>query len=150
MTQRRWLRAGAGVTLLAAATLSCTLPEPFTYPLQLTPPRDATAEVQRLAVLNGKGGLSWPGPPHGRLQYIANNMSGVKPGCEVFVVARVVWVMTGETARAAIESRGTCDDSIGGGWYEVTMEGDDQVGWTVASATRSDVCRRGVSGTLCV
>jgi hypothetical protein len=144
MTQRRWLRAGAGVTLLAAATLSCTLPEPFTYPLQLTPPRDATAEVQGLA------GSQPVQTAEQRAQIIANRMSGVKPGCEVFVVARVMWVTAGESARASIESRGACDDSIGGGWYEMTMEGDDQAGWIVASATRSDVCRRGVSGTLCV
>jgi hypothetical protein len=85
-----------------------------------------------------------------RAQIAANRMSGTKPGCEVFVVARVMWATAGEPARAAIESRGTCDDSVGGAWYELTLEGDDQAGWVVASATKSDVCKRGVSGTLCV
>jgi hypothetical protein len=138
------LRAGVGAAVLASVALSCTVPQPFTYPLQLTPPRDATAEVRLL------GGQQPVPTAAQRAQVVAHGMSGVKPGCEVFVVARVMWVTAGEPARAAIESRGMCDDSIGGGWYEISMEGDDQAGWVVASATRSDVCRRGVSGTLCV
>ena len=76
MTQRRWLRAGGGVTLLAAATLSCTLPEPFTYPLPLTPPRDATAEVQGQA---GNGLVQVRMPASGQVQSVRIDPSVVDP-----------------------------------------------------------------------
>jgi hypothetical protein len=124
--------------------LSCAVPKPFEYPLILTPPRIATTEVQRAV------GQPTVRAPAQLAQAVAAKLSGVKPGCEVFVVARVMWVIGGEPWRAAIESRGTCDDSVQGAWYEITMERDDQAGWVVASATKSDVCRRALSGTVCV
>jgi hypothetical protein len=144
MTQRSKLRAGVGVAVLAAVALGCTVPKPLTYPLTLTPPRDATSEVQTHA------GTAPAFTAVGRARVVAASMSGVEPGCEVFRIAQVMWVSGGAPARAAIELRGFCDDSVQGAWYELTLEGDDQLGWVVASATKSDICARGLSGTLCV
>jgi hypothetical protein len=132
------------LAVLSVATLACNVPKPLTYPLTLTPARDATTEIRRVI---GQPTVQRPGQ---LAQAIAARLSGKKPGCEVFVVARVIWVSGGEPARAAIESRGTCDDSVQGAWYEVTMEGDDQAGWVVSAATKADICRRGISGNVCV
>jgi hypothetical protein len=43
-----------------------------------------------------------------------------------------------------------CDDAVGGVRYSVALGGSDSTGWTVASATREDLCLRGTSGSLCV
>ena len=43
-----------------------------------------------------------------------------------------------------------CDDAVGGVRYTVVLGGDATTGWTVASATREDLCLRGTSGVLCV
>ena len=144
MTRHATVRAAGLMAVVAAVAVSCTVPAPFTYPLSLSAARDATAEVQQLA------GTTPMSSPAQLATAIAATMSGVKPGCEVFVVARVMWVAGGQPAQAAIESRGACDDSIGGGWYELTIVPDAQLGWVVSAATRQDVCRRGLSGTICV
>ncbi len=68
----------------------------------------------------------------------------------MFTVAQVVWIQPSDPAAAAIEVNGLCDDSVAGVWYEVTIEGDDQLGWVIATATKQDICGRGVSGTVCL
>ena len=77
-------------------------------------------------------------------------LTGQREGCEVLTIAQVVWVAPSEPASAAIEVRGLCDDAVEGLWYEITIEGDDQLGWVAATATRQEICARGVSGALCV
>jgi hypothetical protein len=59
-------------------------------------------------------------------------------------------VSSGEPATAVITLIVREDDSIGGVRYTITMEGDDSLGWVVASATSENLCRRGVDGPLCV
>lgn len=143
-------RAGgrvAGVALLVLVLAACRIPSPLTRPLTLTPPTDALAEIDQL--------LGDPPPPaetpSERAHQVAERRTGQSAGCEVLTIAEVVWVDPNEaTASAAIEVRGTCDDSVTGAWYELTFTGDDQFGWVVATATRQDICRRGVIGGLCV
>jgi hypothetical protein len=71
-------------------------------------------------------------------------------GCEVLTIAQVIWVAPTEPATAAIEARGLCDDSVSGVWYEITIVPNVELGWVAGSATRQDICARGVSGELCV
>ncbi len=59
-------------------------------------------------------------------------------------------VSGGEPATAVITVIVRDDDSIGGVRYTLTMEGDDALGWVVASAMSENLCRRGVDGPLCV
>jgi hypothetical protein len=135
-----------GVGALAVTLTACRLPGPLTYPNQLTPPVDATAEV--LAIIGS------PAPPAqtstDAAKHLASKLTGQRDGCEVFTLAQVVWIEPSDPATAAIEVNGLCDDSIRGIWYEVTIEGDDQLGWVVATATSQNICGRGVSGGLCV
>jgi hypothetical protein len=142
--RRRILLALLGV--LAIGATACRIPSPLTYPLLLTPAVDATAEVQAL--------LGDPPPAAQTSAEVARNLA-VKltrqhEGCEVLTIAQVIWVAPSEPASAAIEVRGLCDDAIAGTWYEITIEGDDQLGWVAATATKQDICARGVSGTVCV
>ncbi len=81
---------------------------------------------------------------------MAERLTRLHEGCEVLSVAQVIWVAPSEPASAAVELRGLCDDSVEGVWYELTIEGDDQLGWVVATATRQDISARGVSGAVCV
>jgi hypothetical protein len=145
MTRAR-LRVGGVVGVLAIALAACRVPPPLTYPLTLTPPVDATAEVQQL--------LGDPPPPsqtpHEAAARLASRLTHQIEGCDVLTVAQVIWVAPSEPASAAIEVRGLCDDSVAGAWYEITIEGDDQLGWVVATATKQDVCARGISGGVCV
>lgn len=139
--------AVAGVVVIAAMGLtSCRIPSPLSYPLELTPPVDATAEVHEL--------IGDPPPAatraHDAATHLAMRLTGQREGCEVFTIAQVIWVAPTEPATAAIEVRGLCDDAVEGIWYEVTIEGDDQFGWVVATATTQQICARGVSGGLCV
>ena len=71
-------------------------------------------------------------------------------GCELRPAAEVVWRAPASPTTAAIELRTPCDDSVAGTWYELTLTGDDQTGFVVALATKQSICKRGVSGTLCV
>jgi hypothetical protein len=118
----------------------------LTYPNQLTPPVDATAEVKAI--------IGTPAPPAetsiDAAEHLASKLTGQRDGCEVFTLARVVWIEPSDPASAAIEVNGLCDDSIRGIWYEVTIEGDDQLGWVIATAESQNICGRGVSGGLCV
>jgi hypothetical protein len=59
-------------------------------------------------------------------------------------------VSSGEPASAVITVIVREDDSIGGVRYTISMEGDDTLGWVVASATSENLCLRGVDGPLCV
>ena len=134
------------MTLAAVMMTACRVPSPLSYPLELTPPVDATTEVQSL--------LGEPPPvatrPHDVATNLAMKLTGQREGCEVLTIAQVVWVAPSEPASAAIEVRGLCDDAVEGIWYEITIEGDDQLGWVAATATRQEICARGVSGALCV
>lgn len=134
-----------GVVALASVLLTaCRIPSPLTYPLELTPPVDATAEVQAL--------LGDPPPaaqrPHDVAANLAMRLTSQHEGCDVLTIAQVIWVAPTEPASAAIEVRGLCDDAVEGIWYEITIEGDDQLGWVAATATRQEICGRGVSGAL--
>ena len=136
-----------GVATVAAAVLTgCQIPSPLSYPLELARPVDATAEVQEL--------LGDPPDeatrPHDVARNLAMALTRQTEGCEVLTIAQVIWVAPSEPASAAIEVRGLCDDAVEGLWYEITIEGDDQLGWVAATATRQDICARGVSGGLCV
>ena len=131
---------------LAFTLTACNIPSPLSRPLQLTPPVDATTEV--LAIVGS------PAPPAqtstDAARHLATKLTGQREGCEVFTVAQVVWIQPSDPAVAAIEVNGLCDDSVAGVWYEVTIEGDDQAGWVIATATKQDICGRGVSGTVCL
>ena len=81
---------------------------------------------------------------------LAVRLTKQSPGCEVLTIAQVIWVAPSEPAAAAIEARGLCDDSVAGVWYEIAIEGDDQLGWVAATATTQNICARGVSGSVCV
>jgi hypothetical protein len=135
----------AGVGALAITLTACRIPSPLTYPLQLTPPVDATDEV--LAIIG-------PPPPAttsiDAARHFAAKLTRQMEGCEVVTIGQVIWVEPSDPAKAAVEARGLCDDAVSGVWYEVEIEGDDQLGWVVARGTRQDICGRGVSGGLCV
>jgi hypothetical protein len=135
----------AGVAVATAVLGACRIPSPLTPPHELTPAIDATAEVQGL--------LGEPPPvstrPHDVAQALAVRLTEQRDGCEVLTVAQVMWVAPTEPASAAIEVRGLCDDAVEGLWYELTIEGDDQLGWVVAAATRQDICARGVTTGVC-
>ena len=133
--------------MLLLILAACRIPSPLTYPLLLTPPADALAEIEQL--------LGDPPPraetPVERARQVAQRLTRQGEGCEVLTIGQVIWVDPNEaTASAAIEVRGTCDDAVRGAWYELTFTGDDQLGWVVATATRQDICTRDVSGGLCV
>ena len=138
----------AGLALLVLVLAACRIPSPLTYPLLLSsPPADVTTEINRL--------LGDPQPraetPLERARQVAQRLTRQHEGCEVFTIAQVIWVEPAEAnASAAIEERGTCDDAIQGAWYELTFTGDSTLGWVVETATRQDICARGVSGGLCV
>ena len=137
-----WLGlAAAGVALTAA----CTTP-PLTYPLQLAAPEDATSEIQAL--------VGNPSPPITNsadlADLVARRLVTVDPNCELQPAAHVIWRAPATPTVAAIELRFSCDDATAGTWYEVTMTGDSQAGFTVALATKQAICTRGVSGALCV
>jgi hypothetical protein len=132
-----------GAALLATA--ACVAP-PLTRPLLLARTEDATAEIQAL--------LGAPPPVEkdsARLvATIADALADSIPACELLPAAEVVWRAPASPTTAAIELRTPCDDSVAGTWYELTITGDDQTGFVVAQATKQGICRRGVSGTLCV
>jgi hypothetical protein len=134
------------LTLSFVLLTACRIPSPLSYPLELTPAVDATAEVRAL--------LGDPPPPAQRPHDVATNLAvrltAQREGCEVLTIGQVVWVAPTEPASAAIEVRGLCDDAVEGIWYEIAIEGDDQLGWVVATATRQEICGRGVSGGLCL
>jgi hypothetical protein len=147
-TRTRVSRAGVmGALALSSLVLTaCRIPSPLSYPLELTPAVGATAEVHAL--------LGDPPPaaqrPHDVATNLARTLTAQREGCEVLTIAQVVWVAPTEPASAAIEVRGLCDDAVEGIWYEITIEGDDQLGWVAATATRQEICARGVSGELCL
>jgi hypothetical protein len=134
--------AAAAVALTASA---CSTP-PLTYPLQLAEATDATSEIQAL--------VGTPSPPitdtKELADLVARRLVSPDPGCELQPAAQVIWRAPATPTVAAIELRFSCDDSVDGAWYEVTMTGDSQTGFTVALATKQAICGRGVSGTLCV
>jgi hypothetical protein len=142
-TRMRARALGVAAVAAAAMALTACIPSPLSYPLELATPVDATAEVEQL--------LGDPPQPATRPHDVARNLAvaltGQHEGCEVLTMAQVMWVAPTEPASAAIEVRGTCDDAVEGLWYEITIEGDDQL--VVASATRQDICARGVSGGIC-
>ena len=133
----------AGTAVLATA--ACVAP-PLSHPLLLAGSQDATAEIQAL--------LGTPPPVEkdsARLvATIADALDEPIPGCELLPAAEVVWRAPASPTTAAIELRTPCDDSVAGTWYELTITGDDQTGFLVALATKQSICKRGVSGTLCV
>lgn len=140
---RRGLLAVTAVVALGLT--ACRIPSPLTYPLQLTPAVDATAEVQELL-----GDPPAPAETAGEVAtHLAMALTTQREGCEVLTIGQVIWVAPSEPATAAVEARGLCDDSVAGTWYEITIEGDDQLGWVAATATRQDICARGVSGAVC-
>jgi hypothetical protein len=132
-----------GTALLATA--ACVAP-PLSHPLLLGASQDATAEIQAL--------LGTPPPVEKDSARLVATIAGAlaKPiqGCELLPAAEVVWRAPGSPTTAAIELRIPCDDSGAGAWYELTITGDDQTGFVVALATKQSICRRGVSGGLCV
>jgi hypothetical protein len=144
----RGRRVLLGVVAIATVALTaCRIPSPLTYPLQLTPPVDATAEVKQL--------LGTPPPPPAAspaevARQLAIALTTQHEGCEVLTIAQVIWVAPTPPATAAIEVRGLCDDSVDGIWYEITITGDNQVGWVLATATSQHICSRGVSGAVCL
>jgi hypothetical protein len=133
----------AGTAVLATA--ACVAP-PLSHPLLLAGSQDATAEIQAL--------LGTPPPVEkdsARLvATIASALAKPNPGCELLPAAEVIWRAPASPTTAAIELRAPCDDSVAGAWYELTITGDDQTGFVVALATKQLICRRGVSGALCV
>jgi hypothetical protein len=134
--------AAAGVALTVAA---CTTP-PLTHPLQLAAPEDATSEIQAL--------VGSPSPPitdtAELADLVAHRLVTVDTSCELQPASQVIWRAPANPTLAAIELRFSCDDSVAGTWYEITMTGDDQAGFTIALATKQAICKRGVSGVLCV
>ena len=132
--------------VLAIGGTACRVPSPLTTPHLLTPPVDATAEIRQV--------LGEPPPAAQTAAEAARNLAIAltrqHEGCEVLTIAQVIWIAPSEPASAALEVRGLCDDAVAGLWYEVTIEGDDQLGWVVATASKQDICARGVSGTVCV
>ena len=138
------------VGLTGLVLTACGIPSPLSYPLELTSPVDATTEVQAI--------IGDPPPaavrPHDVATDLARKLTFQHEGCEVLTIAQVVWVAPFESASdppsAAVEVRGLCDDSVEGIWYEITIEGDDQLGWVAGTATRQEICARGVSGALCL
>ena len=99
----------AGLALLVLVLAACVIPPPLTRPVLLTPPADALSEIQQL--------LGNPPPraetPLERARQVAQRMTLQSEGCEVLTSREVVWVDPTETsASAAIEVRGTCDDSV--------------------------------------
>lgn len=142
-------RSVLGVVVGVTAVLllsACTIPSPLSYPLELTPPVDATPEVQFML------GDPQPGAadPHALATSLATRLTEQREGCEVLTIAQVVWVAPSEPASAAVEVRGLCDDAVEGIWYELAIEHDPGIGWFVATATRQEICARGVSGAVCV
>jgi hypothetical protein len=133
-----------GTALLATA--ACVAP-PLSHPLLLGASQDATAEIQAL--------LGTPPPVEKDAARLVATIADAlakqtNPGCEVLPAAEVVWRAPASPTTAAIELRVPCDDSVAGAWYELTITGDDQTGFVVALATKQSICKRGVSGTLCV
>jgi hypothetical protein len=139
-------RAGPLAVVVAASLVltACRIPSPLSYPLELTPPVTATDEVRALVD---------PQPvasrPHDVATHLAMELTGQREGCEVLTVAQVVWVAPTEPATAAVEVRGLCDDAVEGIWYEITIQRDVALGWSLATATRQEICGRGVSGAVC-
>jgi hypothetical protein len=140
-TLARVVVAGTAVLVTAA----CVAP-PLEHPLLLAGSQDATTEIQAL--------LGTPPPVEKDsaklVATIADKLDQPSAGCEILPAAEVIWRAPGSPTTAAIELRSPCDDSIAGAWYELTITGDEQVGFTVALATRRNICWRGVSGALCV
>jgi hypothetical protein len=134
----------AGTAILATA--ACVAP-PLSRPLLLAASQDATAKIQAL--------LGTPPPVEKDSARLLATIAGAlvkqtNPGCEVLPAAEVVWRAPASPTTAAIELRAPCDDSVAGAWYELTITGDEQTGFTVALATKQNICWRGVSGALCV
>ena len=133
----------AGTAVLATA--ACVAP-PLTHPLLLAGSQDATAEIQAL--------LGTPPPVEKDsaklVDTIADALDAPIAGCEILPAAEVIWRAPGSPTTAAIELRTPCDDSVAGTWYDLTLTGDDQTGFVVALATKRSICKRGVSGVLCV
>ena len=133
----------AGTAVLATA--ACVAP-PLTHPLLLAGSQDATAEIQAL--------LGTPPPVEKDsaklVDTIADTLDAPIAGCEILPAAEVIWRAPGSPTTAAIELRTPCDDSVAGTWYDLTITGDDQTGFVVALATKRSICKRGVSGVLCV
>ena len=142
---RRRILAGILGAVAIGAT-ACRVPSPLTYPLLLTSPVDATAEVHEL--LGDPPPAAQTAPEVAR--HLAIALTRQHEGCDVLTIAQVIWVAPSEPASAAIEVRGLCDDAVAGIWYEITIEGDDQLGWVAATATKQEICARGVSGAVCV
>ena len=141
--QLLWLGVAAAAVALTAS--SCATP-PLTYPLQLAAAEDATSEIQALV-----GNPSPPVTDTAELaDLVARRLVKPDPSCELQPVAQVIWRAPATPTVAAIELRFSCDDAIAGTWYEVTMTGDSQAGFTVALASKQAICTRGVSGPLCV
>ena len=139
------LLSGIAVGAVAFVSSACVAP-PLTYPLLLAGEEDATVEVQAL--------LGSPPPvitsSSELVAEVARKLVKPEPGCELFPASRVIWRAPAAQTTAAIELRIPCDDAVAGRWYELTITGDDQVGFVVALATKQSICKRGVDGVLCV
>lgn len=59
------------------------------------------------------------------------------------------WAAAGGSGVVLFRVDGLADDSLAG--YDYRVEAAESAGtWSVASATRSAICRRGLSGDLCI
>ncbi|MGD9705421.1 MAG: hypothetical protein AB7Q42_04245 [Acidimicrobiia bacterium] len=113
----------------------------------MTTPRDVTQQVRDL--------LGTPGPTVGEPDELARTVADALVAgaaeCESGAATATVESLTvGEPAFAVIEVEEGCDDSVAGARYDLAMEPDDSSGWVVVTATRQDVCVRGVAGDVCV
>ena len=132
------------VGTMAMATAACVAP-PLTHPVQLADAQDAKTEINDL--------LGTPPPVEKDaaklVETIAAKLVVPVPNCQLLPASEIVWKAPGPQS-AAIELRTPCSTSVAGTWYEITLAGDDQVGFTVDAATKQLICKKGVTGTACV
>lgn len=127
----------------AAPVNSVALPPGSTF----THSRDATDEVVALV------GDAVPAPDRealGSAVRAALNQRLSANGCDVSPAMLLGFTNTGTRSPVlSVTATFGCDDSVGGVRYRVTLTGSNAKGWTIASATREDLCLRGTDGTVC-
>jgi len=136
--------SGTPATESLTGVTSGTTPEPTTDRSrgEFTAERDAAEQVE--AILS-------PPPIVERAdqvaQLVADAVAPEGEGDSGGVTVQTVEL--GEPTVILIEVRGLADDSVAGYDLRLTLDPDDTLGWGVVSATRRDLCLRGVSGGLC-